>query len=233
MNGKKILATIIICIIAPITIFLDTVIGSFYITAGLILLYGLLALAISIDGRKIEPRELIVLSVIALIAAIGRIVFEPIPFVSPLMGVVILGAVSFGPYAGFLMGVLSAGFSAFTIGFGPWLPWQMFAFGIGGFAAGIIFERVIKTRNKYKIALLGYLTVQILVAFVLDSSGYIGYPLSENMNIEAWLATIKSGVIVNFIHGASVAATIILLAGPMLEKLDRIKLKYGLMDGRG
>ena len=50
---------------------------------------------------------------------------------------------SFGPEAGFLTGAVSALVSNFFFGQGPWTPWQMFAFGVLGFLAGLLY--------KYKI----------------------------------------------------------------------------------
>ena len=39
-----------------------------------------------------------------------------------------------------------------------------------------------------------------------------------------------AGIPVNAIHGSAVALGMLLLTKPMMEKLDRIKLKYGMME---
>ncbi len=231
ISARQFISGVIVCLIAPATLIFFSGNTNFYLPSALILMYGIIALVISIEGRSVQPREFIIISVISMIAAVSRVVLQPLPFVSPLMGFVVIGAISFGPQAGFLMGVLSAIFSGFVIGIGPWIPAQMVAFGLGGFVAGITFKKIIKSRNKVKMAIMGYLIVQILVAFVLDSSGHMADLISGSFQMDGWLANVKSGAIVNFIHGVSVAVTIFIVAKPMLEKLDRIKSKYGLMEG--
>ena len=44
------------------------------------------------------------------------------------------------------------------------------------------------------------------------------------------LAIYLAGIPINAIHGSAVALGMLLLTRPMLEKLDRIKVKYGMME---
>ena len=44
------------------------------------------------------------------------------------------------------------------------------------------------------------------------------------------LAIFGSGLVPNLIHGIATALTLFLLAKPMMEKLNRIKVKYGMMS---
>ena len=44
------------------------------------------------------------------------------------------------------------------------------------------------------------------------------------------LTIFGSGLIPNLIHGVATALTLLLLAKPMMEKLNRMKTKYGMMD---
>ena len=39
-----------------------------------------------------------------------------------------------------------------------------------------------------------------------------------------------SGIPFNAVHGLAVFLTLLVLARPMIEKLDRIKVKYGMME---
>ncbi len=240
----KIIGTILIVVIAPIALFFSPIINEislfygFYITIAIMLIVAVLAFILSLGKRKPEPREFILIAVIALIAALSRIIFIPVPFVSPLVGIIIISGISLGPWAGFLGGAVSAVMCAPIMGMGPWVPWQMYAFGIAGFVGSLISIKVyspkpdikLNTKEKMKLAIIGYLIVQILVALVLDSSGTITTMMAGEFEVEGWIATVKSGAIVNFIHGVSVAVTIFFVARPMLEKLSRIKVKYGLME---
>jgi hypothetical protein len=50
------------------------------------------------------------------------------------------------------------------------------------------------------------------------------------MNISSILAIYISGFTVNISQGLSTFAVLFLLGNPMLEKLDRIQVKYGMME---
>ncbi len=44
-------------------------------------------------------------------------------------------------WSGFICGVISAFVSNFFFGQGPWTPWQMFAFGLGGLFMGLLVRK--------------------------------------------------------------------------------------------
>ena len=44
------------------------------------------------------------------------------------------------------------------------------------------------------------------------------------------LAVLTAGLPVNIVHGISCAVTLLLLNRPLLDKLDRLKTKYGMME---
>jgi energy-coupling factor transport system substrate-specific component len=44
------------------------------------------------------------------------------------------------------------------------------------------------------------------------------------------LASYVSGFWFNVVHALSTVVFLLLLAGPMMEKLERIKIKYGIID---
>lgn len=76
------------------------------------------------------------LAVLAMAAAVLRV--PPLPGgANAFYFLIILGGYAFGPRFGFLMGALGLFISAFaTGGFGPWVPFQMFASGWLGLTAG-------------------------------------------------------------------------------------------------
>jgi hypothetical protein len=54
---------------------------------------------------------------------------------------------------------------------------------------------------------------------------------SESISIQALVAVLASGLPFNLIHGVSTVFFLAVLAHPMIEKLERVKLKFGLIAG--
>ena len=53
---------------------------------------------------------------------------------------------------------------------------------------------------------------------------------SASLNFEMLLAYYISGFPMDLVHAAATVIFIMLAAEPMLEKMDRIKVKYGLVE---
>ena len=90
---------------------------------------------------------MLLIAVMAAIAVVGRMAFFMLPQFKPVTAIVIITGISLGAEAGFLTGAVAGFVSNFFFGQGPWTPWQMFAFGIIGFLAGLLFRG---KREKYK-----------------------------------------------------------------------------------
>ena len=201
--------------------------GYYLVSVGLILL-SFVVFFFSYEKRKPHAREIVTLAVMCAIAVASRAAFAMVPFFKPMSGIIMITGMAFGPGAGFLTGVVTAFVSNFIFGQGPWTPWQMFAYGVAGALAGFLCKKGIMTEQKrLRTAILGYLTVQIIVGPILDvcSIFTMGQPATGAYAI----AIFSSGLIPNLIHGLATAVTLLLLAKPMMEKLNRMKVKYGMM----
>lgn len=203
--------------------------GNYYlISVGLILL-AFVVFFFSYERRKPQARELVTLSVMSAIAIASRAAFAMIPFFKPMSGIIMITGMAFGPGAGFLTGVVSGFVSNFIFGQGPWTPWQMFAYGVGGALAGWFYKKSLMHEElRIQTALLGYSIIQIIVGPILDvcSIFTMGQPITGTYA----LTIFGSGLIPNLIHGVAAALTLLLLAKPMMEKLNRMKTKYGMMN---
>lgn len=202
--------------------------GYYLVSVGLILL-SFVVFFFSYEKRKPHAREIVTLAVMCAIAVASRAAFAMVPFFKPMSGIIMITGMAFGPGAGFLTGVVTAFVSNFIFGQGPWTPWQMFAYGVAGALAGFLCKKGIMTEQKrLRTAILGYLTVQIIVGPILDvcSIFTMGQPATGAYAI----AIFGSGLIPNLIHGLATAVTLLLLAKPMMEKLNRMKVKYGMMS---
>ncbi len=202
---------------------------NFYLTSSVLILFALFAFFLAFEKKQIQAREIIVLAVLCAIATAGRVVFQVIPFVSFLVGFVIITAVSFGPNAGFICGAVSAFMSNISCGQGPWTPWQMFAFGMAGFIMGSLYCKQKKQVNKVILTILSFVVVFIVVGPLLDLSALFTVNQSMLFNITQYKALLATGWIANFIHATSVAICVYFLSEPMFDKLNRIKIKYGMM----
>lgn len=203
--------------------------GNYYlISVGMILL-AFVVFFFSYEKKKPQAREMVTLSVMSAIAIASRAAFAMIPFFKPMSGIIMITGMAFGPGAGFLTGVVSGFVSNFIFGQGPWTPWQMFAYGVAGALAGWFHKKILMHEDlRIQTALLGYAIIQVIVGPILDvcSIFTMGQPVTG-----AYALTIfGSGLIPNLIHGVATALTLLLLARPMMEKLNRMKTKYGMMS---
>ncbi len=104
--------------------------------SALILAVALVLFYLRFEGSAVSSREISIVAVLAVVAAIARLVFAAIPNVQATTFVVIVSGFVFGPRAGFMVGSTAALISNFFLGQGPWTPCQMFAWGLVGVTSG-------------------------------------------------------------------------------------------------
>ena len=83
--------------------------------------------------------------------------------------------------------------------------------------------------KRFQTALMGYLIVQLLVGPILDVCSV--FTMGNTLTKEYILSVLASGLIPNAIHGLATFLTLLILCKPLMEKLNRMKIKYGMMDG--
>ena len=87
---------------------------------------------------------------------------------------------------------------------------------------------VMTSRKRVLTALIGGVMILVLIGPILDTCTL--FTMSSVVNTESVGAVYLSGLPFNAVHGAAVFLTLLVLARPMIEKLDRIKVKYGMME---
>lgn len=90
------------------------------------------------EKSKMDEKAIAVIATLGALAAVGRILFAPLPNVKPTTFLVMISGYVFGARTGFLVGVLAALFSNFYLGQGPWTLWQMMAWGLSGVFAALL-----------------------------------------------------------------------------------------------
>lgn len=225
---------LVICIILPLLLVATRYFGNrrYYLFSFLLIVLSMVPFFLSFEKRKPQAREIVTLSVMCAIAVASRAAFIMVPHFKPMVGIIIITGMAFGGEAGFLVGAVSGFVSNFMFGQGPWTPWQMFAFGIAGFLAGLLAkEGILKGEKKIPAAIYGGIVVLCIVGPLLDTSTL--FSISMEMNRESVTAIYLSGLPVNAVHAFVTVCTILLLSKPITEKLNRIKIKYGMMEEDG
>ena len=228
---KSSIATILIFLLAvPGTLVLGSKMPGrwYYLTSTLIIIELLIPFFLKFEGRKPQARELVVLAVMCALAVAARVAI-PIPNFKAIYAIIMIAGIAFGPESGFLVGAVSALSSNFFLSQGPYTPWQMMAYGAGGMLAGFLFQKGRLPRKPVLMGIVGFFAVLLFVGPLLDTCTLFLAPIS--MNLSSILAIYISGFTVNVSQGISTFLVLFLLGNPMLEKLDRIKVKYGMMEG--
>ena len=198
----------------------------YYIISLLIIFQTLIPFILLFEGRRPQARELVLLSVMCAIAVAGRAAFFMLPQFKPVIALVIISGVAFGGEAGFLIGAVSGFISNMFIGQGPWTPWQMFAFGIIGFLSGLLYSGGRRRRTTASLVVFGVFSALVIYGLIMDTAAVVMY--QQQINGLMLLASFAQGLPFNLLHGAATAVFLALISRPMLEKLDRIKVKYGI-----
>ncbi len=195
----------------------------------LVMLETALPFVILFEKRKPKVTELVILAALCAIGIAGRVAFVKLPQFKPVAALVIVTGVCFGGEYGFLVGTMTAFLSNFFFGQGPWTPWQMFGFGLVGLLAGVMFYPPKKVRNRLyrlRLCLFGFLVVLVGYGLLLDTATVLmATPIPT---LSAFLTTFAAGIPFNLIHACSTVIFLALFAEPMIEKLERVKTKYGL-----
>jgi uncharacterized membrane protein len=136
--------------------------------------------------------------------------------------------VAFGGEAGFLVGAMTGFVSNTFFGQGPWTPWQMFAFGLIGFLAGVLFRKNLLRRHPASLAIFGGLAALIIYGGLMNPAMALMYT-SQPTRALLFTAYLQ-GIPFDLVHAAATVTFLLAISRPMLEKLDRIKVKYGLVE---
>lgn len=228
---KHTLAAIgIILIVIPLTIYIGIYyLGDrkYYFISMLVILETMLPFVMVFEGRRPRARELIVVAVLCAIGVAGRTAFFMLPQFKPVVSIVIIAGVAFGGETGFLVGAIIGFVSNMFFGQGPWTPWQMFAFGIIGFLAGLLFQKGFLRRNTVALCIFGGLATFFIYGGIMNPAAVLMFQAKPTSQM--FYLTYIRGIPFDLVHAVATVVFLYFTAKPMLEKLDRIKVKYGLI----
>lgn len=230
LSKSTLVSCLLILLLIPLTICAGVFLlqdRKYYFISLLIILETMIPFCMAFESRKPRARELVIISVLCAIAVAGRAAFFMLPQFKPVAAVVIVAGVCFGGETGFLVGAVSAFVSNFFFGHGPWTPWQMFAFGSIGFLAGVLFRSGIVKKSKLPLCIFGFIVTLVIYGGIMNPASVIMH--QSKISWELIASACAMGLPFDLIHAFSSAFFLWFISEPMVEKLERVKMKYGLV----
>lgn len=199
----------------------------YYFISILILTEVTAAFLATFEGRAPEARDISLVAVLCALAVAGRAAFFMLPSFKPVLAIVIISGAAFGGETGFLVGAASMLVSNIMFGQGPWTPWQMFAMGLAGFAAGALADAGLLGLRRLPLCVCGALTAVFLYGPIVNIASVLIW--QGQVTPGMILAAFVTGLPFDLIHAAATVTFLWLGAEPMLRQLRRMKTKYGIL----
>ena len=219
---RKIAAYVIILAAVPLLILFFAA-GQYALLSVILAFAACVPFFLRFEKRKAMARETVLLAVMVALSVAGRVAFSLTPNIKPVTALVVLTALYFGPEAGFLTGSLSALLSNIYFGQGPWTPFQMFAWGILGFAAGLL-QRPLK-KHFWLLLIYGAFAG---VAFSMLMDVYTTLSFGEGFRLDRYFGFVLSALPFTAVYAVSNVLFLLVLRLPLGHILDRIKRRYGM-----
>ena len=231
LSRRTAVAAVLILLLIPLTLFVGLVYlenRKYYFIMLLVLLECMAPFFLVFEGRRPKARELVIIAVLCALGVAGRAAFFMLPQFKPVMAIAIIAGVAFGGETGFLVGAVTMLVSNILFSQGPWTPWQMFAMGIVGFLAGVLFRKGWLRRSRGSLCVFGALSAVVIYGGILNPATALLQ--SDALSWKLILSYYVAGFGMDLVHAAATALFLWFGAEPMLEKLDRVKVKYGLVE---
>lgn len=225
-NFKRIISYAVIFAVMPVLILIGIYVFNdrvFMLISWAMAVCACIPFFLSFENKKNGANKAVILAVMTALSVLGRFAFIYVPAFKPVTAIVMICGMYLGAECGFLCGALSALISNFIFMQGPWTPFQMFIWGFIGFVCALLSEKLKK--SKIILALSGAGAGIVYSAFMdiwvmLSHSGIFSW--KEYLTLLGLsLPTVIVYVVSNIIF-------LILLAGPVGKKLERVKTKYGI-----
>lgn len=230
LPGRTVVSVIMSLFAIPLTMFCGIYFlndEQYNLISLLMVIEALVPFALIFEGRSPKAREVIIISVMCAIAVASRVAFASVPVAKPFLAIVIISGIALGGETGFLVGAISMFVSNMYFGQGAWTPWQMFTFGLMGMLGGLVFHKRPKWQKRIHISLFGFLVAMIVHGGIMNPASVI-----MGQGKITWgmiLSSYVMGFPIDLVQAISTTIFLWLIAPVMIEKLNRVKNKYGLL----
>ena len=221
----------LILLLIPLTLFLGLrYLGAanYYLLSLLVLLEAMAPFFLVFEGRRPQPRELVLIAVLCALNVAGRAALFMLPEFKPVVALTILVGAAFGGETGFLVGALSMLASNVLFSQGPWTPFQMFAMGLIGFLAGVLARWGALRRSRLSLCLFGVIASVVIYGGIMNPASALIW--ARTLDWKLLLSYYLTGLPVDLIRAAATWLFLWFAGLPILEKFDRVKAKYGLLE---
>lgn len=181
--------------------------------------FSLILFGAGFEKKNIGSRRMVIAAIMIALCVAGRF----IPFFKPVTAITVITAMYLGSESGFLVGSLAALISNFYFGQGPWTPFQMLAWGLIGLIAGYLSEPLKKSRLF--LLIFGVFS-GVAYSLIMDVWTVLWYNGSFNPSL--YLSALVTAIPYTILYALSNLAFLWFMAKPFGEKLQRIKIKYGV-----
>ena len=231
-NTKKTFFSLLLILLTiPLTIYIGTNFfgGRKYLFISLAIIFQtFLPFLLMFESRKPQAREIVLISVLCAMAVASRCAFFMLPQFKPFIAIIIVSAACLGAEAGFLIGAQAGFASNFFFGQGPWTPWQMFALGIIGFLGGLLFKSGTIKKTKPALCIFGFLASFLIYGGIMNPASVI--MMQNKLSLKMIVAAYGAGLPFDFIQSLATALFMWFISKPIVERIERIKIKYGLIS---
>lgn len=171
------------------------------------------------EKRKTGGRRMVIVSVMTALCIVGRF----IPLFKPITALTVITAMYLGGEAGFLVGALSAALSNFYFGQGPWTAFQMLAWGFIGLIAGWMAAPLKK--HRWLLLVFG-VAMGAAYSLIMDVWNVLWY--GGGFDWALYAASVATALPHTILYAVSNFVFLYFLARPFGEKMERVKVKYGV-----
>lgn len=166
------------------------------------------------NHTRVNVRELALVSMLASVSSVGRILCMSLPNIQPSSFIVIITAYVFGIRRGVMVAVVGTLISNTVIGQGPWTFWQIGCWSLIALFAGLLGR---EKANKWVMIIYS-----IIVGFAFGAIMDLwGYTFMDNY-FAYWL----SGILFDFNHAVCNALLFYIIGEKMIKLLQKEKSKY-------
>ena len=109
--------------------------------------------------------------------------------------------------------------------------WRVYLFGIIGLLLAVVFQRGKLKTDNFTMAVFTFVVTFVIYGGIMNFAAMclsMNEPGSLGIGIKALKALYVSGVGYDFYHALTAAVCVFVIGTPMVKKLERIKIKYGI-----
>ncbi|MBO5370722.1 MAG: ECF transporter S component, partial [Clostridia bacterium] len=111
-------------------------------------------------------------------------------------------------------------------GQGPWTPWQMFAFAVVGLASGILFQKGAIHKSRIPLSIYGFVAAIVIYGGIINPASVL--MMTPKPTAEMILSAYAAGFALDVMHGLATAFFLWLIGEALIEKISRVRKKYGV-----